>query len=443
MAAPLLDKTTCPNCWYQFEPQDILWIAAHADLQSDVRFGADAVGRRFLPSRYTPAGNAIDERGAECTQLACPRCHLPVPRACLELQPWFVSIFGAPSAGKSYFLAAMTWLLRRRMGDFRVSFTDTDATANDAIVGYEEALFNNVKPHAHFQLAELVKKTTEHRGKHHNTVWYGTQEIQYPQPFMFTLQPQAGHPLTADANEASRILCLYDNAGEAFHVGSDSNRNPVTRHLAESAVLLFLFDPLQYSPFRQRLASRGVQIASDLRPSAEVSRQHFIMTEAAGRVRRFAGLSDTQQHDRPLVVIVTKKDVWGSLVPELNTSDPPIAVTKNSPAAINLTRIREQSQAIRRLLCDVTPEVVNAAEAFCTSVTYVGASALGVTPTPDPRTGGWLVRPADIRPDGVELPLLYALHRECPKLIPGGRRPGSGGTGQPPARAPHERTTLG
>ncbi len=33
----------------------------------------------------------------------------------LEMEPLFVSILGAPASGKSYFLTAMTWQLRRTL----------------------------------------------------------------------------------------------------------------------------------------------------------------------------------------------------------------------------------------------------------------------------------------------------------------------------------------
>src|SRR5262245_48863100 len=106
----LLTRTTCPHCWHKFEPHEVLWISAHPSLRGDPRLGPD-VSRRFLPARFTARGAARDELGAECNQLACPNCHLTFPRLCLELKPWFVSIFGAPSCGKSYYLPAMTWRL--------------------------------------------------------------------------------------------------------------------------------------------------------------------------------------------------------------------------------------------------------------------------------------------------------------------------------------------
>jgi len=39
----------------------------------------------------------------------------------------------------------------------------------------------------------------------------------------------------------SRVICVYDNAGESFQVGKDSEASPATQHLAKSKALMFLF----------------------------------------------------------------------------------------------------------------------------------------------------------------------------------------------------------
>ncbi|MEO1961781.1 MAG: hypothetical protein ABGW82_12575, partial [Paracoccus sp. (in: a-proteobacteria)] len=63
---------------------------------------------RFSPERFDIKCGAIDPRGYPSTDVACPKCHLAIARPLIEIPPFFLSIFGAPSSGKSYFLAAMT-----------------------------------------------------------------------------------------------------------------------------------------------------------------------------------------------------------------------------------------------------------------------------------------------------------------------------------------------
>src|SRR4051812_44270105 len=122
----LLPRITCPHCWHSFPSTDVLWVAFHADLKGDPQLGEEKQ-QRFLPTRFTPEGDALDARGHRCSALACPRCHLTIPRALLEMEPLFVSILGTPSCGKSYFLSSMIWELRRILPEqFALSFADAD-----------------------------------------------------------------------------------------------------------------------------------------------------------------------------------------------------------------------------------------------------------------------------------------------------------------------------
>ncbi len=64
------------------------------DLQGDEKLGPEAQAR-FLPSRFTVRGEAIDIKGETCNQLACPNCHLVVSRVLVEMSPLFISILVA------------------------------------------------------------------------------------------------------------------------------------------------------------------------------------------------------------------------------------------------------------------------------------------------------------------------------------------------------------
>src|SRR6185503_21257078 len=100
------------------------------DLLGDPRLGPEQ-NQRFLPTRFTVTGEAIDAKGFPCYTLACPHCHLTVPRGMLESEPLFLSILGAPASGKSFYLSAMTWELRKSLSfQFAVSFTDADPLMN-------------------------------------------------------------------------------------------------------------------------------------------------------------------------------------------------------------------------------------------------------------------------------------------------------------------------
>ena len=104
VSTELQTQATCPNCWSSFNVEDVKWVAAHDSIIGDTRLGPDAQ-QRFLPTRFDLPGNAIDIRGMSCQDIACPACHLRIPRSTLYYRPFFVSIAGTPSCGKSFFLA--------------------------------------------------------------------------------------------------------------------------------------------------------------------------------------------------------------------------------------------------------------------------------------------------------------------------------------------------
>lgn len=393
-----------------------MWIAAHNDLVGDAVLGPEKP-RRFVPTRFTISGQAIDARGVTCQQLACPRCHLVLPRSAIEAQPLFVSIIGGPKTGKSYLLAAMTWELRKRLPTaFAISFNDADPVANQHLNEYEATLFLAEDPE---KLVALAK--TEESGELYDQANLGGHTVSLPRPFLFNVRPTPQHLHANHGERVSRVICMYDNAGESYQPGKDTMASPVTQHLAKSRVLIFLFDPTQDPRFRDkcRVFSQDPQLTS----SRGTQRQEILLNEAASRVRRYANLPPGKKHDRPLMVLVPKSDVWGSLLDEDLISEPilPNAVV-GGLAAVDVVRIEAVSRKLRTLLLNETPELVAAAEDFWQHVVYIPISALGRSPEeatlPDGGTG-LFVRPKDITPRWAAAPVLYMFARWTKGLIAG------------------------
>ncbi len=247
-------------------PERVLWVSRHAELLGDQVLGPE-VPARFLPTRFTVDGQAIDARGMVCHWLACPSCHLSIIRDLLECEPLFLSIIGNPSSGKSCFLASMTWELRRVLPtQFGVGFADADTVSNRVLSEYEETLF---LPGETDDVVAIRK--TELQGELYDQIQLGQQLVSLPRPFMFMIRPPAQHSTpqhSAGVKTSNRIMCLYDNAGEHFQPGADSVSSPVTQHLAKSRVLMFVYDPTQDIRFRERCRtfSQDPQLASS--PSA-------------------------------------------------------------------------------------------------------------------------------------------------------------------------------
>jgi hypothetical protein len=388
--------------------------------------------KRFPPSRFTWEGNAIDEMGIACTTLACPRCHLPMPRMLLEVGPLFVSILGAPTSGKSFFLAAMTWQLRQELAArFAISFTDVDASLNQLLNHYEQSLFLSDRPDEVVPMSDLIQKTEREGALYNNVTYPGGQSVQYPRPFVFALRAQPHHPGQGEGAQLSKALCVYDNAGEHFEPGQDTAASPTTRHVARSQLLFFLFDPTRDHRFRA-LCHHG-RLAGAADPRDRFSRQEMIMNEAAARVRRYAGLSSTAKHDRPLIVVLTKSDEWAHLLDGPVPEEPWARVREDGLHALNVESILERSERLRRLMVKHCREFVSAAEDFASDVTYIAVSALGDRLEVDPKTERLGIRPRNIQPSWVTVPMIYGLGRVASRLIPRVKpRPGGGTNGSHP-----------
>lgn len=91
------ERIFCPHCWKESLPEDLLYLARHSALLGDDVAGPDEP-KRFRPLRFTPEGHALDARGTPCHELACPKCHLLLPRAMIDTRPLVVSIVGSPQS---------------------------------------------------------------------------------------------------------------------------------------------------------------------------------------------------------------------------------------------------------------------------------------------------------------------------------------------------------
>lgn len=410
---PLLEKVTCPHCWHRFAAADTLWISEHPDLIGDRLLGP-YVPQRFLPNRFTPQGKALDNRGMATSRLACPNCHLEIPRGAFHLRSVFLSVLGAPASGKSYFLTSMAWRLRAVLPEeFAVTFTDLDAIHNQRLQEYESKLFlNQDEDHP----VELPK--TEITGDLYNTVMFGESPVQYIKPFLFALQPAGKHPRSKARSQFSRMLVIYDNAGESFLPGGDTARSPVTRHLALSAAWFFVFDPTQDLRFRREISrfSADPQVRMEgPRGRGVTQRQDIVLREAWDRVLQHR---DARSATRaiPLIVVCAKADCWGPLLPRWPLPLP-YRRTAQGIAGVDMDMLTEVSAEVRQLLKRFSPEIVAAAEALTSDVVYLPVSATGCSPEADP--DGQIVGfvPKRLNPIWAEVPLIYFLVRWVPTLV--------------------------
>ena len=408
----LLPLVTCPTCWHRFAPEEILWVATHGSLVGDARAG-DSEYRRFLPTLFTVDGRAIDEKDEPCHELACPRCHAIVNRGLLEMEPLFLSILGAPSSGKSFYLATMIHsvgaILSRR---FHLRFENAAPRANQLMTEYVKTLFDYED---HSKLVKLEK--TDRTGKWYYETHIGEQDILMSRPYLYSVQPDETHPLHDRRRDVSRMVCLYDNAGEHFLPGAVTSQTPVIDHMARSEALLFIYDPTQESAFRRACRSGSDQsLDPQLDTVINTYPQADVLSEAASRVKQLTGMSATEKFDRPLIVIVHKFDVWRPLLRKsLKVLDDAVKTNENGVACLDMALMQQVSRDIEELLMEYGPAIVTAARGFASEVIFIPVTATGRSPiVAGTDTSGRVdlrFDPSQIAPRWVELPVFYALHR--------------------------------
>lgn len=399
----------CPHCWHRFRTEDIAWVARHEELRGDPVLGPEHYVR-FSPTRFNVQCEALDSHGMPCQELACPRCHLVIPRVFLNYPGVIFSLIGAPFSGKSYLLTSMTWELGRILPTrFFMVFGNVDASTNSTLIGYQTSLFLNDNPD---QEVGIIKTQIDNVS-HYDSVNLSGQPVLLPRPFLYGMRPLNEHPCGAEAEQLARVICLYDNAGEHYLPGEDRTLAPGTQHMARSKVLMFLYDPTQDTRFRQQCSvlSEDPQLGSH----AQTQLQGPILTEAVNRVRQHAGIVAHKRLEQPLIVLVSKSDIWAKLIDEDLDSEPYIdpSPPDRKYASVDVTRIDRTSAKIRNLLHELTPEFVATAEDCCDKVVYIPVSALGCSPRPQARQSGsgksmLVVRAQDIKPRWVTVPMVYA-----------------------------------
>lgn len=287
----------CPYCLGRFEEDGPLWIATHELLRTDhVLKGDDGIGQRFQPgpANFTAEGNVKDAMGSICHDYACPHCRLKLPFGFLQTTNHLISIVGDTKAGKSYYLTVMSKKLPETMiKKFGVGFTDMNPEGNVILNDMVNTLFSRSTP----EEAQLLK--TDLEGFMYRDVSRNGRTAKMPRPFVYKITS----PDLTDANSVT----FYDNAGEHFQPGQDTEDSPGAQHVGAASGILFLMDPFNSTEFRRIMENE----CDDPQMEIKISDMHTMMLDEIGaRIRRLNNLPPRAPINTPLAIVVGKYDSW-------------------------------------------------------------------------------------------------------------------------------------
>ncbi len=392
---PAVGRYNCPTCWLRFDAGDIMHISVHESLKGDPLLGED-VQQRFHAMRFNDKGQAMDAMGVACTEMSCPHCRRRLPMGFLDEPHHIFSLVGDQSAGKSYFLSVLSKVLPNVLfNQFGITMQDADPTGNAALNDMRKSLF----------AAETAEKITVVK-----TVMEGAmyerfprqgRMVALPRPFIYTMG-------AADPAKPRCSVIFYDNAGEHFQPGVRLTEQPGALHVASAAAIFFLFDPFNNPEFRR--AMHGTNDPQLEKPV--VDQQDIILAEMRSRVLSLRAAPSNHRFKEPLAVIVGKFDAWKSLLPE-NTIVYPVI-----NGSLDLKIVAQNSRRIRELLLGICPGIVANAEALSSEVCYFATSSFGHAPVKVAGGTQYAPDPSRLKPFHVEIPILWALARYVPELVP-------------------------
>ena len=389
---------TCPICWLKFDRGDVMHVAVHDSLFGDPLLGEEQM-KRFHATRFNDRGQALDECGVPCTEIACPHCRRTLAPGFFDEPHKIFSIVGAPQSGKSYYLTVLIKLLQTTLfRDFGVVFRVADPTGNAPINEMKAHLFSAQNP------AQAFLTKTQLEGAMYERLPRYDRMVTLPKPFIYSLSG-------AESDDENCSVVFYDNAGEHFQPGQDSTNSPGAQHIASSDAIFFLFDPTINPDFR-----RSISDSEDPQFKSQVSdQQDIILAETEVRIKKLLGLERREKVQTPLAIIIGKCDSWIDKIGSENLKNPIVDGT------LDVGAVEANSQLVRNLMEEHCPYVIANAERISSDVCYFAASAFGHTPVTfedDKGVSRIGPDPQKINPMYVEIPTLWALSRVRPGLVP-------------------------
>ncbi len=370
---PLYYDIVCPYCFSKFEPDEVVFRAAHSREDDEdyalgedealnkyrERFGLDSVhdmeavlDPRDVPEEYRKYSDhvligIVDRYGELTRRRLCPRCHNELPVTAGKVPSNIISIIGASQVGKSVYMTSLIHTLQNTTADhFDAACMPLNAEISRKFrTNYEEPLFER---------GDLLASTQK-------------EKMQEPFIFQFVFKDESKPPLT---------LVFFDVAGEGMveqdYLGLHG------QHIKNSAGILLMVDPLQIRSIREKIRiNRGDQ------PGEWVSQYDEPRDVVLTMFGDFIAYQDNNKTDIPTAVVLTKSDMLHSLKDEDGEyikSNSNVFNNMVHRHYFNLTEFENIDGEIRRFIEKVDRPFKGTMDVYFKDTAYYAVSALGSNP---------------------------------------------------------------
>lgn len=395
---PLFYDIVCPYCFSRFEPDEVVFRAAHHREDDEdyalgedeklnqyrERFGLDSVHdmEAILHPEEVPEEQRIysdhvlvglnDRYNIVTRKRLCPNCHNELPITAGKVPSNIISIVGASQVGKSVYMTSLIHTLQHITADhFDAACMPLNAEISRKFrTLYEEPLFER---------GDLLASTQK-------------EKMQEPFIFQFVFKDESKPPLT---------LVFFDVAGEGMvdqdYLGLHG------QHIKNSAGILFMVDPLQIRSIRERIRLQSGGEEENWIPQYDEPRD-VVLTMFGD----FIAYQEKNKTDIPTAVVLTKSDMLHALAEEDGEylrSNSNIFNNMVHRKWLNLTEFNNIDGEVRRFIEKVDKPFKGTMDVYFSNTGYFAVSALGSNPV-NQRIQG-VVTP--IRVDEPFIWLLYKL----------------------------------
>ncbi|GIP32010.1 hypothetical protein [Paenibacillus sp. J2TS4] len=386
----------CPYCFSKFEPDAVVFRAAHTKehddeftLQEDEKL--NAWRRKFnlsqpdmeavIEPHTIPEENQIysenvlvavtDRYGITTRRRLCPNCHNELPILSGKVPSNIISIVGASQVGKSVYMTSLIHTLQ----------TSTASNFGAACLPLSAEISRKFRQNylePIFERGMMLESTNPN-------------EQQEPFIFQFVFKDDRQAPLT---------LVFFDVAGEGM-VERDY-LDIYAAHIKNSSGILFLVDPLQIRTIRDKIRLSAGEEEGEFASRYDEPREVVISL-----FENFIAHQQGSKTDIPTAVVLTKSDMLQYLKEEDSEYIRPNSnVFRNfiHKGHLNKSEFENIDGEIRRFIEKVDRPFQDAIDVYFQNTAYFAVSALGSNPVNRKVTGV-------ISPVRVDEPFIWLLHK--------------------------------